>query len=180
MGNELNSLSTKAFKESLREGPGTPHLIDVREYPEFAAGHLSGAEWIPLGQFERRVASLSRDETFLLVCLSGKRSAEAQSILRKHGFENVSHLDGGLLAWEKAGEPLVREGNPPWALERQVRVGAGSLILLGVLLSATVHTSFIGLSAFVGAGLVFAGITDWCGMGLLLAKMPWNQPPKVS
>ena len=81
---------------------------------------------------------------------------------------------GGTLAWDKAGLPVQR-GQKAMSLERQVRIAAGSLVFTGAALGFFVHPYFIGLSAFVGAGLVFAGITDTCGMGMMIAKMPWNQ-----
>ena len=83
-------------------------------------------------------------------------------------------VEGGTKAWEAAGLPVVR-GQGVISIERQVRIGAGTLVLLGVLLGSWVDPFWFFLSGFVGAGLIFAGITDWCGMGLLLAKMPWNQ-----
>jgi hypothetical protein len=78
-------------------------------------------------------------------------------------------------AWSGAGLPVEKDSGAPWALERQVRLAAGSLVLLGSILGFVVHAGFFALSAFVGAGLVFAGLTDWCGMGLLLARAPWNK-----
>lgn len=86
-------------------------------------------------------------------------------------------VEGGTLAWEGAGLPVVR-GRRVISLERQVRIAAGALVVAGVLLGWLVHPAFLGLSAFVGAGLVFAGVTDTCGMGLLLARMPWNRIEK--
>jgi hypothetical protein len=79
------------------------------------------------------------------------------------------------VAWERAGLPMVRGARGSISLERQVRIGAGTLVLAGVVMGWLIHPAFFGFSAFVGAGLVFAGVTDWCGMGMLLAKMPWNQ-----
>ena len=90
------------------------------------------------------------------------------------GVENLFSVEGGTLAWEKAGLPVVR-GREVISLERQVRIAAGLLVVLGVMLGWLVHPGFLALSAFVGAGLVFAGLTDTCGMGLMLAKMPWNR-----
>ena len=84
-------------------------------------------------------------------------------------------MTGGVAAWKAAGLPVEKDEHAPWSLERQVRVVAGALVVTGVVLGFWIHPGFFGLSAFVGAGLVFAGITDWCGMGLLLAKAPWNR-----
>jgi hypothetical protein len=90
------------------------------------------------------------------------------------GFTNVVNVEGGTLACEQAGLPIVR-GRKAISLERQVRIAAGSLVVTGAVLGYLVHPAFIGLAAFIGAGLVFAGITDTCGMGMLLARMPWNR-----
>jgi rhodanese-related sulfurtransferase len=107
------------------------------------------------------------------VCRSGGRSQQACEKFLKAGFANVVNVEGGTLACENTGLPLVR-GKKVISLERQVRIAAGSLVLLGVVLGWLVHPYLVGLSAFVGAGLLFAGLTDTCGMGMLLARMPWN------
>lgn len=150
-----------------------PQLVDVREQAEFAGGRIAGARLLPLGEVERRAAELDRARTVVCVCRSGKRSAQAAEKLAALGFTHVQQLDGGLLAWEQAGLPLEKDAHAPWALERQVRFAAGLLVLTGLGLSL-IWPVAIGMSWFVGAGLVFAAATDWCGMGLLLAKMPWN------
>lgn len=150
-------------------------LVDVREESEFAAARLAGAQLIPLGEIERRAAELDRSRPLVLICRSGKRSGQAREKLARLGFSNLACLGGGLMAWEAAGLPVEKDERAPWALERQVRIAAGSLVVLGVALGFFVHPGFYGLSAFVGVGLMFAGITDWCGMGLLLAKAPWNR-----
>ena len=116
----------------------------------------------------------SADEPLFVICRSGSRGAKAAEKFRAAGFPNVVNVEGGTVAWEQAGLPVVRSPKKVVSLERQVRIGAGSLVLLGVLLGFLVHPAFFALCAFVGAGLVFAGVTDWCGMGLMLAKMPWN------
>jgi rhodanese-related sulfurtransferase len=108
-----------------------------------------------------------------LICKSGGRGKQACDKLIAAGHSNVINVEGGTTAWEQAGLPIVR-GKKAMSLERQVRIAAGSLVVLGVLLSF-LNPYFIGLSAFVGAGLVFAGVTDTCGMGILISKMPWNQ-----
>ena len=150
-------------------------LVDVRENPEFAAGRLAGARLIPLGEIENRASEIDRSRPLVVICQSGKRSDDARQKLAALGFSNIACLSGGLTAWEAAGLPVEKDEHAPWSLERQVRVAAGALVLLGVALGFLVHPGFFGLSGFVGAGLVFAGITDWCGMGLLIAKAPWNR-----
>ena len=108
-----------------------------------------------------------------MICKSGGRGRQACEQLIAAGFSNVVNVDGGTQAWDAAGLPVMR-GKKAISLERQVRIAAGSLVLTGAVLSQLVHPWWIGLSGFVGAGLIFAGITDTCGMGLLLARMPWN------
>ncbi len=116
----------------------------------------------------------SRDVPLYIICKSGKRGENACELFRQAGFENVVNVEGGTMACEQTDLPLVR-GKKTISLERQVRIAAGSLVLVGAVLGWLVHPGFIGLSAFVGAGLVFAGVTDTCGMGMMLAKMPWNR-----
>lgn len=154
-------------------------LLDVRDYTEFAGGHIAGARLLPLRELEHRAAELDRNRPVVCVCRSGKRSAQAAATLTSLGFVSVAQLDGGLIAWEQAGLPMERNPHAPWTLERQVRFAAGLLVLLGLGLSL-LWPAAIGLVWFVGAGLVFAAVTDWCGMGLLLAAMPWNRPPQSS
>jgi rhodanese-related sulfurtransferase len=152
-------------------------IVDVREHAEFASGRIPGAQLLPLGELDRRVVELDRSRPVVCVCASGKRSAQAVEKLAALGFDEVHQLDGGLMAWKQARFPLEKDERAPWALERQVRFAAGLLVLAGLGLSL-VWPAAIGLSWFVATGLVFAGVTDWCGMGLLLAKMPWNRPTR--
>ncbi|HXG94271.1 MAG TPA: rhodanese-like domain-containing protein [Blastocatellia bacterium] len=150
-------------------------IIDVREGAEYASGRIAGSRLIPLGEIERRASEIDRAQPVYVVCRSGRRSAEAQRRLIALGFRDVRNVAGGMIAWEAAPLPVERDERAPWSLERQVRVAAGSLVVLGVLLSALVAPEFIWLAGFVGAGLVFAGITDTCAMGIMLARMPWNR-----
>ena len=154
-----------------------PQLVDVREPAEFADGRIPAARLVPLGELQHRADELDRSRPVVSVCRSGKRSAQAAERLTALGFEEVHQLDGGLVAWEQAGFPLEKDQRAPWALERQVRFVAGLLVLAGLSFSL-VWPPAIGLSWFVATGLVFAAVTDWCGMGLLLARMPWNRPTR--
>ncbi len=154
--------------------PEPPLLLDVREYPEYAAGHLKSATLIPLSEIERRSCELPKDRPLVCMCRSGRRSAEAASTLARLGFTNVSQLTGGVTAWEQAGLSLEMAAHAPWALERQVRLVAGLLILLGLGLSRVWPLGIV-LAWFVPVGLVFAALTDSCMMGMLLAKLPWNR-----
>jgi rhodanese-related sulfurtransferase len=157
---------------------GKIDLIDVRTPVEFRELHATGARNVPLDRLVpaalMQARNGSRDQPLYVICRSGSRGRQACEKFLAAGFPNVVNVEGGTLAWAECGLPVVR-GRKAISLERQVRIAAGSLVLLGALLAWLVHPAFIGLSAFVGAGLVFAGITDTCGMGLLLARMPWNQ-----
>jgi rhodanese-related sulfurtransferase len=150
-------------------------IVDVRSGGEFAGGRITGAKLLPLAELSTRQHELDRETPVVCVCQGGRRSACARDQLLQLGCTDVASLTGGMNAWARAGLPVEKDAGAPWALERQVRVTAGGLVLLGVGLGWFVHPLFFGLSAFVGAGLVFAGVTDWCGMGLLLARAPWNR-----
>lgn len=154
------------------------HLIDVRTPAEFREVHASIAVNIPLDQLtaEQIKDRLNGDgaDPVYLICQSGNRSSKACQKLIDAGFVNVISVEGGTKAWEAEGLPVNR-GKKAISLERQVRIAAGFLVLTGALLGMFVNPWFSGLSAFVGAGLMFAGITDTCGMAMILAKMPWNR-----
>ena len=155
---------------------GTIDLLDVRTPVEFRELHAAGARNVPLGRLDPAAVMRAREggEPLYAICRSGSRGRQACAKFLAAGFPNVVNVEGGTLAWAECGLPVVR-GRKAISLERQVRITAGLLVLLGALLGWLVHPAFIGLAAFVGAGLVFAGITDTCGLGLLLARMPWNQ-----
>ncbi len=170
---DSNHLSPQQLQTRL-DSAAPPLLLDVREYPEFAGGHLPGARLLPLAELERRANELPRDREMVCVCRTGRRSAEAAGKLAQLGFGEVRDLAGGVMAWEQEGLPLEREARAPWALERQVRLVAGVLVLLGLALSH-VWPAAMALAWFVPLGLVFAAITDSCAMGMLIAKLPWNR-----
>lgn len=155
----------------------TGDLIDVRTPSEFREIHAEGARNIPmerLNPIELVASRQGSSEPIYLLCRSGSRAKQVAEKLLDVGFINAVVVEGDTLAWEQAGLPVAR-GKKTISLERQVRITAGSLVLLGAALALFIHPYFIGLSAFVGGGLLFAGITDWCGMAMLLARMPWNQ-----
>ncbi len=148
-------------------------VIDVREPMEYASGHIAGSLNVPLARLHQ--ADLPQGP-LVLVCQSGNRSAKGvQSLLQLNHPGPVCDLEGGLPAWQQAGLPLRRLANAPLPLMRQVQIAAGSLVLLGLILSHVVAPAWILLSWFVGAGLVFAGVSGFCGMARLLALMPWNR-----
>ncbi len=150
-------------------------LIDVRTSAEYDSGHIPFAVNLPLQILDKdKVENLGNSAKVYLVCKSGARSRQACEKLIQSGVENVITVEGGTDSWKQAGFPLSGDGAQVMSIERQVRIAAGSLVLIGAVLGFLINTAFFGISAFVGAGLVFAGITDWCGMGLLIMRMPWN------
>ena len=160
--------------ERVRQG-GAASILDVRMAVERAAEGVAGARLVPLDELEKRLDEVRAvPAPRLILCRTGRRSAQAQEALARLGVGALTVIEGGLEAWKQAGGPVVT-GAPRMSLERQVRVAAGSLVVVGALLAWLVHPGFLALSAFVGAGLVFAGLTNTCGMGMLLAKMPWNR-----
>lgn len=153
-------------------------LVDVRTPAEFRASAIAGSTNLPLGDMKRwapELARLAGDRPVALVCRTGRRAEEARRRLATSGVE-LAVLDGGVVAWAEAGLPLeCGPGRPPMSVERQVRVASGIMVLIGVTLGIFVHPGFLGLAAFVGAGQIHAGLTDTCGMAMLLARMPWNR-----
>ena len=150
-------------------------VIDVRTPVEFAEVRVSQARNIPLDELKPCSLQLPKDQPVYLLCRSGQRATKAADKLAKEGFSQPIVVEGGTLAWIEANLPVTRSAGKVISLERQVRIVAGALVFIGVALGWFVHRGFYGLSAFVGAGLVFAGVTDFCGMGLLIAKLPWNK-----
>jgi len=174
----MKTISPQAF-QSLMAAPGNPTVIDVRTPVEFAEAHVAQARNVPLDEFDPGrllgAGQLTPGQPVYLLCRSGVRATKAAERLARQGSDQAVVVEGGTLAWIDAGLPVTRGVVKVISLERQVRIVAGSLVLVGAILGWRVHAGFYGLSAFVGAGLVFAGITDFCGMGLLLAKLPWNR-----
>jgi rhodanese-related sulfurtransferase len=164
--------------EDLRRRGRAVELIDVRTPVEYREVHAEAARSVPLDRLDPRAVTEARKgtrhEPLYVICRSGSRGRQACEAFHAAGFSNVVNVEGGTLAWEQAGLPVVR-GEKAISLERQVRIAAGSLVVIGTALGAFVHPAFLGLAAFVGAGLVFAGVTDTCGMGMILARMPWNR-----
>jgi rhodanese-related sulfurtransferase len=168
----MSECTVLGLKEQLENGE--VHLVDVREQMEFAGGRISGSSCVPLGELEERHKELDHSKPIYVMCRTGRRSAEAQKKLKALGFTNVINVVGGIEAWRKEELPVESDEHAPWSIERQVRFTAGLLVLSGVLLSIFVHPYFIALPGLIGFGLAFTATIDWCGMGLLIAKMPWN------
>ncbi len=169
---DVTILSPRAVQEMQAQGRKV-ELLDVRTPVEFREIHAEGARNVPLDQLDPMTLPRDPEAVLVVLCRSGSRGKQACQKLLGAGWQNLVNVEGGTRAWEQAGLPVVR-GPKAMSLERQVRIAAGSLVLVGIGLAA-LSPWFLGLSAFVGAGLVFAGVTDTCGMGMILARMPWNR-----
>src|SRR5690606_2504788 len=160
----------------LRERPDV-RLLDVRTPGEHEAVHIRGAYNVPLDTLGEHGPEIRAhvDAPVVLICQSGQRARKAEEALRAAGMPNLHVLDGGVNGWVSAGKPVVR-GAARLSLERQVRIAAGSLAAIGGVLALAVYPLFALLPAVAGGGLVFAGVTDTCGMARLLSKLPVNRP----
>ena len=173
MSSEIQELDAPTVKARLDRGEAI--LIDVREPDEHARERIAGARLMPLSSFDPMRVAAGGTRAVILHCASGARSARAAAMLAGAGITDVAHLKGGITAWKQAGFPLAVNRKAPLPLMRQVQIVAGGLVVVGVALGLAIHPWFLGLSAFVGAGLVMAGVTGWCGMATLLGKLPYNR-----
>ena len=157
--------------EAQRLAQAGARLIDIRGRDEFARVRAPGAENRPLDEFD----TVEDDGPVVFLCRSGMRTSGNAAKLAACCHGEAYILDGGLNAWQAAGLPVEEDRGAPLELLRQVQIAAGSLVLIGVVLGFVWSPVLFGLSAFVGAGLVMAGATGWCGLAHLLAIMPWNR-----
>lgn len=172
--NRVGKCSAHTIEEALKDKKC--QLVDVREGFEYESEKIPGCYHSPLSTLnETSLKDLDKNKPVYLVCKSGTRASLAAEKLKNYGFQEIYVMEGGLNAWRAAGKSVLKGTLTRWNLERQVRFTAGSLVVVGIIFSFFVHPYFLALSLFVGAGLVFSGVTDTCGMGLLLAKMPWNR-----
>lgn len=171
---KISTLSAQAFANEYHP---EMQLIDVRSPAEYAAQRISGAKNIPLDQLqgEEFCQSLSVDDKVYLICQQGGRAAMAAKALSAHTEASIFVVEGGTPDSIAHGCPCEGSAKSMISIERQVRIAAGSIALLGTLLGVFVAEGFLLIPAFVGSGLLFAGLTDSCAMGMLLGKMPWNK-----
>ena len=151
-------------------------VIDVRTPSEYRAEHVTGAELVPLDTLNPADFCLQCEPGFpvYIICQGGKRAQIAAEKLAAAGHQNLYVIEGGTNAAKAAGVD-IEYGQGAISIERQVRIAAGFLVLIGTLAGAFIHLGFLFVSGFVGCGLIFAGITDTCGMAMMLTKMPWNR-----
>lgn len=148
--------------------------IDVRSASEYATGHLPGAVNMPMEEIEARREDLSANVPIVLVCQSGNRARLVARLLKPYR-DDVAVLEGGTRAWIQAGLPVVMSASTRWSMERQVRLGAGLLVISGIILARVANSHWLYLALIGGLGLTFAGLTDFCPMAVLLARLPWNR-----
>jgi rhodanese-related sulfurtransferase len=170
---QLNEIDAISLKQKLELQQVT--LIDVREVGEYATEHIEGAISMPLSTFDSTHIDKIGGKPIVLCCQSGMRSNKASQKLLENGFGAVIQLRGGLSSWKDAGFKTQVDRKAPISLFRQVQIVAGSLVVMGIGLGVFVSPWFLLLSGFVGCGLVFAGLTNTCAMGLLLRQLPYNQ-----
>lgn len=168
----MQKLDPKAVQERLAHGAA---LVDIREAEEHARERITGAWNVPLSRLQAGDVDLP-DGPLVFACASGLRTQANAALLQQvAGEREAVLLDGGLQAWKRAGLPVSANAGAPLPLMRQVQLIAGSLVVTGAVLGATVSPWWHLLSAFVGAGLVVAGATGFCGMAQLLVHAPWNR-----
>jgi rhodanese-related sulfurtransferase len=155
-------------------------LVDIRETDEHMRERIPGARHHPLSKLDERSPVHAGDRAVIFHCRSGMRTQSNAARLGAAAPCEAYILEGGLEAWKKAGLPVTGDRSQPIEIIRQVQIAAGSLVLLGVVLGTVITPWFYALSAFVGAGLVFAGVTGTCAMATLLGFMPWNKRPQRS
>lgn len=150
-------------------------LVDVRGADEYAREHIAVAQHVPMELLSSQGMPSNDANALIFHCRSGNRTLINAQALSNCATCEVYILDGGLDAWKKAGLPVLKDAKQPLELQRQVQIGAGSMIVLGVVLGSTVAPAWYALSGFVGAGLIMAGVTGFCGLARVLMKMPWNK-----
>jgi len=170
---DMKTISPARAAELMRQGAV---LIDIRERDEHARERIPGARHHALSQLGQGSVARDGDDILVFHCRSGARTkGNASRLAMAAGACETYVLEGGIDAWKKAGLPVTLDRSQPIDIMRQVQIGAGSLVLIGVLLGAFVNPGFYALSGFVGAGLLVAGTTGFCGMARILAVMPWNK-----
>ncbi len=172
--NDISLLTIKELYEMIKDGKDI-QVLDVRETSEYEGKRIKGTISAPLSRFKESSKRIDRNRHSYIICQSGKRAENYAKQLLENGYENVSVVKGGLKSWIDAGHPVEKGESKVWSLERQVRCTAGFLVLLGVVLSFVFNPMFLILPGIVGVGLIFAAVTDTCGMAMVLARMPWNQ-----
>lgn len=169
----LKTIDPKSAARMIASGEAV--LVDIREADEHAREKIGAARHAPLSKISTAGLGFAPAHPVIFHCKSGGRTAANAAALARAATCEAYMLEGGIEAWKAAGLHVTLDRRQPLEIMRQVQIIAGSLVLAGVLLGFAVHPGFFGVSAFVGAGLAFAGVTGWCGMAKALAFAPWNR-----
>lgn len=170
----IKTVDAKTAKEWLNKNEAI--IVDVREPGEYAAMHIAGAKLIPVGTINKDILPELSNKKLIIHCQLGRRGATAcEKLLLNDPNLELFNLEGGIVAWENAGFKVEKSGGTFLSIERQVQISIGSGVLTGLILGYLIHPGFLLLSAFFGAGLLFAGITGSCRLAILMSKMPWNR-----
>lgn len=173
----MQTISPNRAAEMVRAGAV---LVDIREADEYAREHIPGARHHALTRIHTESPARGAGDVLIFHCRSGVRTQGNAPKLQAAAQSCRTYiLDGGLEAWKKAGHPVKLDRNQPLDIMRQVQIAAGGMVLIGVVLGAMVAPEFYGLAGFVGAGLLFAGVSGVCGMARFLGAMPWNRRARV-
>lgn len=170
----IPTITPQQAKKLLSEGAT---LVDIREANERARERVGDSMHLPLSKVDGSGSGLPESGVVIFHCKSGGRTASNAAKLRTHAGDacNAYLLEGGLESWRKAGLPVIVDRSQPIELQRQVQIVAGGMGLIGTVLGATVSPLFYIIPGFVGGGLLFAGITGFCGMAKVLMRAPWNR-----
>lgn len=170
----MKEVSLAEFKSALENDPKDTIFVDVRTAAEYKAEHIDKVINLPLDQIKKRVDELKPFKKIYLHCQSGARCHKAFEKIEQGLRPSIMVFTGGIEAWKNANYPLVKN-NPVLPIMRQVMIAAGSLILGGLITFIFGYLVGLYLVAFVGCGLLFAGVTGWCGLAKFLGLMPWNR-----
>lgn len=168
----LKTITPQAASELVKQGAV---LVDIRAADEHARERIAQARHVPMERLQDGALPLDGAPAVIFHCRSGNRTRVNAQTLGACAPCDAYVLEGGLDGWKRAGLPVLADASQPLELQRQVQIAAGSLIVLGAVLGATVSPWFHALSGFIGAGLVFAGVSGFCGLARVLMQMPWNR-----
>ncbi|MYN14506.1 DUF2892 domain-containing protein [Pusillimonas sp. TS35] len=168
----VNTLTPEAARQRLAAGA---ILVDIRSRDEFLREHIPQARNLPMEDLARQGLGSTDATAVIFHCRSGNRTRLNAATLASRAGCEAYVLEGGLDAWKKAGLPIEQDASQPMELQRQVQIAAGSLALGGTVLGVLVSPWFLAVPAFVGGGLILAGLSGFCGMARLLMKAPWNR-----
>lgn len=175
----IKNIDSKTLKKWLENGEAL--VVDVREPAEHEAEKISGANLVPLATVCKKTLPQCLDKKLVIHCRSGKRSqAACEKLLSEDPNLEIYNLEGGISAWVASGLEVKNSGKFFLPLDRQVQLTIGLGVFIGSLLGYLVSPKFFLLSGFFGAGLIFAGLSGYCGLAIFMAKMPWNKGCKTA